>query len=315
MIIYGISLVFGLLVYSLVLLRLMDFAKRQDQVKNRLNKVTTTGVKGLPEEEEFSKPLLERFIKPLLSGLISNVYKYLPEDNTKSSNLESRQAGKLKNMLYHAGMKVSVNQYLKIRFLVMVGSGIIFGLIAMSLHLKIEYSLFLILMGIYAAYVVMRFDLSHRISVRKSSMQRQLPEVLDMLSVSVEAGLGLEQAMIHVVDHFKGPLIDEIAVANREMAMGRNRKDALLLLGDRCEISEMKTFVRAIVQASQLGISIKNVLRAQASFMRQTRKNKIEEKAMKVSVKILLPMAFFIFPVIFIVLLGPAAVSIFENLL
>jgi tight adherence protein C len=131
-----------------------------------------------------------------------------------------------------------------------------------------------------------------------------------MLSVSVEAGLGLEQSMLYDVNNFEGPLIDEISVSNREMAMGRSRRDALLNLGDRCEIDEVKTFVRAIVQAGELGISIKNVLRSQAAFIRQSRKNKIEEKAMQISVKILIPMVLFIFPVIFIVLLGPAVVNI-----
>jgi len=134
--------------------------------------------------------------------------------------------------------------------------------------------------------------------------------VWDMLRFRVEAGLGLEQAMIHVVNNFVGPLIDEIAVSNREMALGRNRRDALLILGDRCELEEMKTFVRAIVQAGEMGISIKNVLRSQSAYMRQSRRNKIEEKAMQISVKILIPMVLFIFPVIFIVLLGPAALSI-----
>ena len=145
-------------------------------------------------------------------------------------------------------------------------------------------------------------------------MQSQLPEVLDMISVSVEAGLGLEQAMIEVVKNFDGPLIDEIAITNREMAMGRTRADALLLLGERCGIEEMQNFTRAIVQATQMGIAVKNVLRSQSEYMRQTRKNKVEEKAMQVSVKILLPMAGFILPVIFIVLLGPAAVKIMDTL-
>jgi len=284
-------------------------------VKNRLGKIQSVSQKGLLQDEEFSKPLSERFIKPAFKGLMKSVQKYIPEEKVTESSYLNRHTSKLKGMLYQADIKMGVNQYLKLRLGVMAITGVLFGLIGLTMRLQLIYIIFMMAIGVYLVYVIMRFDLTRRISDRKNSMQRQLPEVLDMLSVSVEAGLGLEQAMIHVVNHFKGPLLDEIAVANREMALGRSRRDALLLLGDRCEINEMKTFVRAIVQASQLGISIKNVLRSQAALMRQTRKNKIEEKAMKVSVKILLPMAFFIFPVLFIVLLGPAFVSIAENLL
>jgi tight adherence protein C len=141
-------------------------------------------------------------------------------------------------------------------------------------------------------------------------MEQQLPEVLDLLSVSVEAGLGFEQAVHHITMNMEGPLIDELTVTYREMAMGRARRDALTLLGQRCELEEMKTFVGALVQASQLGISIKNVLRSQSAAMRQSRKAKVQEKAMKVSVKMLFPMVMFIFPVIFIILLGPAVVNV-----
>jgi tight adherence protein C len=143
-------------------------------------------------------------------------------------------------------------------------------------------------------------------------MEQQLPDVLDLLSINVEAGLGFEQALLQVIGHFEGPIIDELTITYREMTMGRPRREALVLLGERCGLNEVKTFVGAMVQAEQLGISIKNVLRTQAASMRDNRRSKVQEKAMKISVKIMLPMVGLIFPVLFIVLMGPAVVKIME---
>jgi tight adherence protein C len=149
---------------------------------------------------------------------------------------------------------------------------------------------------------------------RNQQIEQQLPDVLDLLSVSVEAGLGFEQAVQHVTTNMEGPLIDELTVTYREMSMGRSRKDALALLAERCDIEEVKSFAGALAQAAQLGISIKNVLRSQSTAMRQSRRAKVQEKAMKVSVKMLFPMLIFIFPVIFIMLLGPAVVNVLKTL-
>jgi tight adherence protein C len=137
--------------------------------------------------------------------------------------------------------------------------------------------------------------------------------VLDLLSLNVEAGLGFEQALLHVIEHFDGFLIDELMITHREITMGRTRREALTLFAERCGLNEVKSFVGAVIQAGQMGIPLKNVLRTQAAAMRTSRKNKIEEKAMKISVKILLPMVLFIFPVLFIVLLGPAVVKIINQ--
>ncbi|MBR0600014.1 type II secretion system F family protein [Sinanaerobacter chloroacetimidivorans] len=314
MMIYLIAVTAGMLIYTLIFIKLSSYGQQKDLIKKRLHSVADHK-KNFSLDEELSKPLSERIFKPLFKNILQGIRRFIPEERTANGKAQSSQSIKLKKQLRQAGIKISVNEYHLVRLMVMFGSGAILAMISLSLDLPLFGIFFLGMIGIYAAFVILRFHLARRISYRHSEMQKMLPEVLDMLSVSVEAGLGLEQAMVHVVNHFEGPLIDEIAITNREMSMGRNRKEALLLLGDRCEIEEMKTFVRAIVQAMQLGISIKNVLRSQSALMRQTRRNKIEEKAMQVSVKILLPMAFFIFPVIFIVLLGPAFVKIAVNFL
>lgn len=308
-----LAVAFGILVYSLILLIFRSNGTRRDSIRKRLDNVANTTLNGVTEDEELSKPLSERFIKPLIRDFMQRLNKYIPDEKSGTNSANSQHASNLRRMLRQAGIKMSVNEYRWIRMIVMTGTAVIAVMIAAFSKLGAIPMILFAVLGVYAAYVLFRFDLALRISKRGNSMERQMPEVLDMLSVSVEAGLGLEQSMMFVVENFEGPLIDEISVSNREMAMGRSRRDALLNLGERCEIAEMKTFVRAIVQAGELGISIKNVLRSQAAFMRQSRKNKIEEKAMQISVKILIPMVLFIFPVIFIVLLGPAVVNIISN--
>jgi tight adherence protein C len=298
-------------VFSLVVMLMSRYGKEKDAFQQRLEKVAGTKSKLALLDEDLEKPLSERFVKPITDKMLAGVRKVAPATSTDGEPSDSRSL-KLKKSLRQAGMKIGVSEYRTIRLLVMGGLVLGVGLLVFLFSGNVLYAVLGGLLGLYMGYVGMRFNLSSRATARKNSMQRQLPEVLDMISISVEAGLGLEQAMIEVVNNFEGPLIDEFAVTNREMTMGRSRNDALLLLGERCDIEEMMTFTRAIIQATQMGIAVKNVLRSQAEYMRQTRKNKIEEKAMQISVKILIPMALFILPVIFIVLLGPAVVSIME---
>jgi len=306
---YLMAVTAGLTIFLLVMIRFGEYGRQKDQIVKRIQSVGVAK-RNIALDEEMSKPLAERFFKPMVNGLVQGIRKYLPEDKNVSGGSQDSKSAKQKKMLRQAGIKLSVSEFNLVRLVIILGLGILLPLLAVVLGLPTGAILLGAFLGVYCGYVGLRFAVSRRITLRQTEMEKMLPEVLDMLSISVEAGLGFEQALVKVAGHFEGPLIDEIAITNREMTMGRNRKDALLLLGDRCEIEEVKTFVRAIVQAVQLGISMKNVLRAQSVYMRQTRKNKIEEKAMKVSVKILLPMAMFIFPVMFIVLLGPAMYQI-----
>jgi tight adherence protein C len=310
---YLVAIAFGIFVFSMVILLLKNKGEEKDAFQNRLVKVAGKKINAVYLDEELNKPISERLIKPLTSKFVEGIKKLAPQSNIESEPRDARTA-KMKKMLRQAGMKFTVGEYRIFRLVVLAVTGLLIGLLIFVFTRNILYAVLAGVLGVYLAYVVLRFQLTSKVSSRKKSMQAQLPEVLDMISISVEAGLGLEQAMIEVVKNFEGPLIDEFAITNREMTMGRSRNDALLLLGDRCDFEEMQTFTRAIIQATQMGIAIKNVLRSQAEYMRQTRKNKIEEKAMQISVKIMIPMALFILPVIFIVLLGPAVVSIIDTL-
>ena len=168
--------------------------------------------------------------------------------------------------------------------------------------------------GILSGYIISRFVLASRVTRRQNLLEKQLPGFLDLLSVCVEAGLGFDQAIQYVCHEYKGELSDEFKVVQRDISLGSTRKQALMSLCQRVTSSQMTTFTAAVLQADEMGISLKNILNAQSRNVRLAYKNKIEEKAQKLSTKILIPMLIFIFPVIFIILLGPAVPGIMKAL-
>lgn len=302
-----ISIFIGIVVFCIIVIAFQGYGTINDAIKGRLAKIAAVQSESIADEE-MEKPFNERFIKPILKYITKMFSRFLPSDN------DTKKSEKLRKKLRQAGISVLTSEYTAIRFIAIIGAAAVLFLIGIFLNLSNLIKLLMPIFGTYAAFAVLRFDLESRITKRRELIERQMPDVFDMISVNVEAGLGFEQAILHVINHFEGPLIDELTITYREMSMGRTRRESLQLLGQRCDIDDMKTFTGAVIQAGQMGISLKNVLRAQAAAIRQNRKSKIEEKAMKISVKMLLPMVMFIFPVIFIVLMGPAVIRIMEML-
>ena len=164
--------------------------------------------------------------------------------------------------------------------------------------------------GLYAPVAWLR----RKQDERQASIRRELPDVLDLLAISVEAGVGFEGAVEVVTRHFDGPLADEFGRTLQEMELGLPRKDALQNLKRRTEVAELSNFVLILVQADALGMPIGRVLRTQAVEMRLKRRQWAREKAAKLPVKILMPLTLCILPALFVVILGPAAMSIAKNL-
>ncbi|WP_104166342.1 type II secretion system F family protein [Arthrobacter sp. SX1312] len=148
---------------------------------------------------------------------------------------------------------------------------------------------------------------------RQKAMALELANTLDQMLISVEAGLGFESAMQRAGETGKGPLADELVRTLQDMQVGRSRREAYLAMADRSTIPELRSFVKAIVQADAYGIALSGVLRTQAKVMRVKRRQRAEEKAMKLPVAVLFPLLLFIFPVLFIVILGPAALNVMDT--
>jgi tight adherence protein C len=149
---------------------------------------------------------------------------------------------------------------------------------------------------------------------RRERIQRELPDALDILAVSVEAGLGFDAALAKVGEHMRGPLVEELTLVLHELRVGETRANALKKMAERVDVPEVQSFVQALLYADQLGSPLGKVLKVQAAEARQRRQLAAEERAMKAPVKMLLPILVFIFPVMFVVILGPAFYRIFEAL-
>ncbi|AWB91383.1 type II secretion system F family protein [Aeromicrobium chenweiae] len=148
---------------------------------------------------------------------------------------------------------------------------------------------------------------------RQEAIQKALPDMLDQIVISIEAGVGFEQALTKVADSNEGPLKDEIVRLLQDVSLGMSRRDAYAALADRTSVDELKGFAKALVQAEQYGISISSVVRTQATEMRLSRRMRAEARAQQVPVKILLPLMSCILPVLFIIVLGPAVVSAYAR--
>jgi tight adherence protein C len=160
------------------------------------------------------------------------------------------------------------------------------------------------------AYFIPDILLRNRAQKRREEIRLELPNALDQMLISVQAGLGFETAMGRAAENGRGPLADELIRTLQDIQVGRSRKEAYLALSERVDVPDVRTFIRAVVQADTYGIAIAGVLKTQAKDMRIKRRQRAEEHAMKMPVKMLFPLIFFILPTLFIVLLGPAVLQI-----
>ncbi len=247
-----------------------------------------------------SLPFLTRVVGPLMIKLKVFIMAVMP----------SGMKDKLKKTLLESGLKMDISQFMTIPMLLFMGSTLLIGYCWSQFHVSFlkTLRLFAIVTAIecLGPYLLLRI----RCDKRKKSMAKELPFLMDLLMVSVEAGLGFDLALIRVSQKIHGPLAEELKRMIREMKMGKSRDDGLRDLAERLQVDGFKNVVNAIIQGEKLGVGIGNVLRIQAKEMRRLYKQKIEEKAKKAPVKMLLPLIFFIFPTVFVVLLGPAVINI-----
>lgn len=187
----------------------------------------------------------------------------------------------------------------------------LFSLMAFRNSPKLTSLIMSVILGVFS-FLIPDIILKQKIKQQQKLVLKVLPDVLDILTVSVEAGLSFDGALAKVAEKIPGPLSRGFTKVLNEVKIGRPRKDALKDMAEHWDISELIGFVTAVIQADQLGISMANVLRIQSQQIRQKRKQQVEEAAMKAPVKMLLPLVLFIFPTIFIILLGPAIIMAME---
>jgi tight adherence protein C len=237
----------------------------------------------------------ERVMIPLTTQVAKVMFKVNPKASTATVAKKLMAAG-LRN--------ASPNGFIASQGIFALGAGF-FGLILFGAAGKPAMApLFGVLCG------VLGFVLNSKVRSRQAAVAAELPDALDLLSVSVEAGLGFDGAVQKLTEHMRGPLIEEFELALGEMRIGESRVEALKKMAERSASQEMASFVRAIVQADQLGISLGRILRIQAGDTRLKRQLLAEEKAMKAPIKMLFPTVAFIFPAMFIVILGPAFLNL-----
>jgi tight adherence protein C len=245
--------------------------------------------------------LRSRALVPLSQSLAGMVLKLNPRTSSESVGLKLQAAG--------LGQKITPTGFLAAKGVFsLAGAAIALLLIGSAGGAGLMFGLFLVLVGFFGPDYLVNIYARRR----REQLRAALPDALDLLAVSVEAGLGLDGAVAKLTEHMEGPLADEFGLTLSEMRIGESRAEALKRLGERADTPEVSSFTRSIIQADQLGTSLGRILRVQAADTRLRRQAAAEERAMKAPIKMLFPTVLFIFPAMFLVILGPAILNIDE---
>ena len=280
-----------------------------DPVQARLNQLGTMQAKNL-EELELQAPLIDRTLRPLIGRLSSRMNNMASTSFTQSTEKRLALAGNPGELRTADWMGIKAIGAI-------IGGGLFTLLFVFPGFLPVlsfPLSLLLILVGLYLGYAIPEFWLGGRIKKRQHDIILMIPDALDLLTISVRAGLGFDGALGKVVEKLNGPLTEEFRRALAEIRVGKPRRDALRDIVPRTEVTALTNFIGAIIQAEQLGVSISKVLQVQSEQLRIERRQRAEEMAAKAPIKMLFPLVGCIFPSLFIVILGPAIILIIVGL-
>lgn len=290
-------------VMFLVLYALLStYAPAQGAVQIRLKALDamTTGRSDI--DEELARPFQERVLAPVVGGMAAVLARLTPQAIRKMVDEKLAAAGGFGRLGPDQFLLFAV--FLGLALPLVIGG--LTSLTGAAANKVIGLSLIFLAIGLVFPFLLLR----QKVAARRKSIQKDLPDVLDILTVSVEAGLGFDGALAKLSEKMKGALVDEFTRVLQEMRIGVPRREALHAMGTRCKVDDLSLFTTSLVQADQLGVSIGQVLRVQSASMREKRRQRAQEQAMKAPVKLLLPLVFFIFPTIFVILLGPAVIQL-----
>ena len=294
-------LIFALLIFlsvSLLVLAVGWQLGHDPKLGERLERVARMGRPRSLREMEMRKPFWERVLRPQLLRFGQFLSLLSPQDY--------RDRVRQRLLLAGSPWNLQASEFLAIKGSLVIGLAFLGFLLIRSIPG--------VIMGGLLGWLIPDFCLKAKSDRRQAQIQKSLPDTLDLLCVSVEAGLGFDAAVAKVVEKSTGPLAEEFGRLLQEIRMGKPRRTALKDMAHRSQVEDLGTFIAAIVQADQLGVSIGNVLDIQSQEMRRKRRQRAEEAAMKAPIKMLFPLIFFIFPALFVVLLGPALIQIMEAL-
>jgi tight adherence protein C len=247
-----------------------------------------------------AKKFRERTVEPMRESMARLVLKLNPRTSTEAISLRLLGAG--------LGRRINPTSFLAAKGLLAV-TGALVGVMVGSMAGSGTGMLLTVALAA-GGFFAPDYFVTLKARGRRERVKADLPDALDLLAVSVEAGLGFDGAIAKITEHMEGPLADEFSLTLGEMRIGESRQDALKRMADRVDAPELSSFTRAIIQADQLGTSLGRILRVQAADSRLRRQAAAEEKAMKAPIKMLFPTVLFIFPAIFLVILGPAFMNI-----
>ena len=279
-----------------------------DPVQARLTQLGTMQAKNL-EELELQAPFIERTLRPLAAGLSGRMSRVASTSFTEKTEKRLALAGNPGDL--------RTSDWLGIKAISAIIFAIVFfflfaivGVLGFPFAIGAGFGIIGALLG----YTIPEFWLGGRVKKRQKAILLMIPDALDLLTISVRAGLGFDAALAKVVEKLQGPLSDEFRRALAEVRVGKARRDALRDIVARTEVAPLTNFIGAIIQAEQLGVSISKVLQVQSEQLRIERRQRAEEMAAKAPIKMLFPLVGCIFPSLFIVILGPAIILIMVNL-
>ena len=294
-----------LLVVSIIVLGYSLFSKHRRGVSERLAEIQK--IKGddevMDEEDALSRPFNERIMKPFLQKIGQTLANLTPGEIRSNIEKKITYAGKQQSMTFPRFITIQ----LLFAFFLFALFMFVFSLFStLPIGSTVALSLLMGLIG----FMFPVLSLNSMARKRQVTIQKSMPDFLDLLLVSVDAGLGFDMALKRVTSQMEGPLAQEASRALEEMRIGRTREEALRGIVHRTGVPDLSSFISAIIQAEQLGTNIANTLRIQANTMRQKRRQRAEKAAMQAPIKMIFPMAFFIFPVMFVIILGPIFLQI-----
>lgn len=258
-------------------------------------------------QQQLATPLRRRVVLPTLGRVSNRLLRFSPP----------AIVDRLDQELVYAGSPAGWDgqRLLAAKWLTAIGLAIVSFVGLPLLGVSLARTLVAVVFGALLGYYLPEWIVRARAGRRQKEIQLALPDALDLMSITVEAGLSFDAALDRVSREMGGPLGEELHRVVQEMRLGKGRGESLRDLASRTTVEELKSFVMAMVQAEIFGISVAKVLHVQAAELRIKRRQRAEEKAQKLPVKIVFPLVLCIFPAIFVVLLGPAAITIYENII